>query len=803
LNLTNLISSYLTVVRKHGIEQFLNTYNRVKDRSHDELKWGDEIEYHLIELCPELRETRISLTAPETLAKLAAESEELSSDKSAQNATKLAWHPEYGSWMVEATPGVPYGNATDDLCKVEANMALRRARIHLAAGAHTSPFSIVAYPFLGVGNFTSPQTAVNHDSIGPFSYSSYINDSIISPHPRFGTLTANIRTRRGRKIDIQVPLYIDSNTVQQPITILPESVVRHIQPSFDESAASASSSSGSDNFSTIATRRYTSARKQAEEKGTLYTRATEYPLPSHVPSNFIHMDAMAFGMGACCLQVTFQARDLDESRYLYDTLHVLSPILMALTANSPVWRGHLANTDTRWDVISASVDCRTPYESSKGSENVQLSEAIHDSNDYWMNVNEHAPNAAAGGKKQISKSRYSSIDTYIYNGAIAKEKYNDIPCAYDEEAFSSLLASGLDEKLAKHIAHLFIRDPLVIFRGRIKEVDDQKSSEHFENIQSTNWRSMRWKPPPPDSPSMGWRVEFRTMEVQLTDFENAAFTVFVVLLSRVAIFFSLNLYVPLSKVDENFHRAKEVQAASKQKFYFRKRISELSGHSSSPENNGEKGDEDDDEIEEMSIKEILLGSSSNKQGAFPGLIPLIFTYLDMIACDSESRLVVDNYLRFVASRATEESMTGATWQRKFIMSHPEYQHDSVVTHGIVFDMLQKIDSLVHSQCDSSDLLGVHAPTQINLSPEQVRKCDLSSVSRYPPFRASAADSAGLSTSGRQDRPAGRPGAVKLRGRSYAEEVKESSAQSMLIRALIERYTVKDGRKFEDTTPFLV
>ena len=35
---------------------------------------------------------------------------------------------------------------------------------------------------------------------------------------------------------------------------------------------------------------------------------------------------------------------------------------MALTAGSPVFRGKLVDTDTRWDVISASVDCRTPIE---------------------------------------------------------------------------------------------------------------------------------------------------------------------------------------------------------------------------------------------------------------------------------------------------------------------------------------------------------------------------------------------------------------------------------------------------------
>jgi glutamate--cysteine ligase catalytic subunit len=40
------------------------------------------------------------------------------------------------------------------------------------------------------------------------------------------------------------------------------------------------------------------------------------------------------------------------------------------------------------------------------------------------------------------------------------------------------------------------------------------------------------------------------MEVQLTDFENAAFTVFVVLVTRVVLAFDLALYIPLSKVNE-------------------------------------------------------------------------------------------------------------------------------------------------------------------------------------------------------------------------------------------------------------
>ena len=65
--------------------------------------------------------------------------------------------------------------------------------------------------------------------------------------------------------------------------------------------------------------------------------------------------------------------------------------------------------------------------------------------------------------------------------------YNDIPVPIDEEHYKLLRDSGVDPALSQHIAHLFIRDPLVIFDGAVKELDDETQTEHFESIQSTNW----------------------------------------------------------------------------------------------------------------------------------------------------------------------------------------------------------------------------------------------------------------------------------------------------------------------------
>jgi glutamate--cysteine ligase catalytic subunit len=34
---------YLQYVREHGVQQFLNIYDKLKDRKDDVLKWGDEV----------------------------------------------------------------------------------------------------------------------------------------------------------------------------------------------------------------------------------------------------------------------------------------------------------------------------------------------------------------------------------------------------------------------------------------------------------------------------------------------------------------------------------------------------------------------------------------------------------------------------------------------------------------------------------------------------------------------------------------------------------------------------------------
>lgn len=60
-----------------------------------------------------------------------------------------------------------------------------------------------------------------------------------------------------------------------------------------------------------------------------------------------------------------------------------------------------------------------------------------------------------------------------------KNKYNDLDLVYDKDIYEKLLKNDVDDLLARHMAHLFIRDPLVIFEELLDQ-DDENSMDHFE-----------------------------------------------------------------------------------------------------------------------------------------------------------------------------------------------------------------------------------------------------------------------------------------------------------------------------------
>lgn len=602
-------------VREHGIEQFINLYARLRDRQGDMLKWGDEVEYIIVRFDDERKAAQVSLRAREMLAVL---NEKEAADP---QGVKSLWRPEYGAYMIEGTPGKPYGGLLAHFNVVEANMRYRRLEVAemLAPGEHV--MSITNFPRLGCPDFTFPPAKPTPEDETCAARSLYFPDDAIYPgHPRFKTLTRNIRQRRGEKVSINLPIFKDKNTV--------------------------------------------------------------IPVEGSLPDkpNYVHMDAMGFGMGCCCLQLTFQACNITEARTLYDQLTPMCPIMLALTAASPAYRGYLTDVDCRWNVISASVDCRTREERGE----------LPLKNDRF----------------RINKSRYDSIDSYL---SPAGDKYNDVPLVMDEALYKRLRDGGIDHLLAQHIAHLFIRDSVSLFSEKVHQ-NDKEDTDHFENIQSTNWQTMRFKPPPPNSP-IGWRVEFRPCEAQLTDFENAAIVCFVVLLTRVILSYQLDFLIPISKVDENMQTSQKRGAVLTEKFWFKKNIN---GAKDQPNNhNNEQSNGLDAEYELMTIDQII-----NGKGCFPGLVPLINSYLGSMDVDADTHCTIQQYLKLIQKRASGELLTTASWIRKEITEHEEYKHDSVVSERICYDLLKKAKDIQDGIRPCPELLGanVGSKTADNIPP---------------------------------------------------------------------------------------
>jgi len=257
----------------------------------------------------------------------------------------------------------------------------------------------------------------------------------------------------------------------------------------------------------------------------------------------------------------------------------------------------------------------------------------------------------------------------------------------------------VDGALAAHVAHLFARDPLVLFGDRI-HLDDERDVDHWESLQSTNWQTLRWKPPPPEKGALassadghiGWRVEFRSMEVQMTDFENAAFTAFVVLMSRVVLDLGLTLYVPMSKLDANMQAAQRGRACVEERFWFRTQVL--------PEEQGGAPAA----YARLTIREILMGS-----GAFQGLIPLCRRYLDSEGHHGEARQLLDQYLAFIEQRAAGTLMTPAAWMRQFVLQHESYEQDGRVPAAAAHDLMAAASEIGLGRRPCPEVLGSFVP----------------------------------------------------------------------------------------------
>ena len=76
---------HLDYVRQHGITQFINLYNSMRNRQQDILLWGDEIEYMIVKFDQATGKAVLSLKATPVIAHLEAE------EAAMGNKSETAW----------------------------------------------------------------------------------------------------------------------------------------------------------------------------------------------------------------------------------------------------------------------------------------------------------------------------------------------------------------------------------------------------------------------------------------------------------------------------------------------------------------------------------------------------------------------------------------------------------------------------------------------------------------------------------------------------------------------------------------
>ena len=716
-------------VRENGVLQLINIFSQHKDISHRyPFFWGDETEYMLVQIDDETNTAKLAIDKDYIL--------ELAEDPSVSlqfEEKNVSLHPEYGRYMIEATPSTPFdGDELTHYTYIEENMNLRRELCEALVSSDIKLLALTTFPRMGCGDFTSPSAK----PIGPASRSLFLPDEIINRHVRFPTLTANIRKRRGCKVAINIPIYPDIKTKLNDDSI-PD---RNLFSSDREPWLGASK-------------------------------------PGHV-----YLDSMGFGMGSSCLQTTMQAGDIDEARYLYDSLAPLTPLMLSLSAAAPFFKGFIVNQDVRWNVISGAVDDRTfcerdvdPYPGYDYFGGLDISDRTKVSFDKFggccgcdgdVRLNEYGETLCTtihGNKVQkIPKSRYDSIDSYLGDQGYKKgqsyyfkDDYNDIYSPTNKKVYDQLIGSGLfDHQLAQHFAHLFIRDPLVVFSERIDQ-NNELDNDHFENIQSTNWQTLRFKPPalyPKNLTSEefiskpGWRIEFRPIEIQLTDFENAAYASFITLLSKAILYFHPDFYIPILKVDDNMRTAHEVDSVFKSKFWFKspslsgiikadflgydvswfdrylnegndeleKIMPFLNGNAKTSLKEANSNPESEKEPfacfneSKMTLNEIMNGNDE-----FPGLISMAVKYVavELVPkCSRDSATLrktltrLQKYLQLLSFRAAGKIPTTAHWLRDLATTNPLYKHDSKISEPLSYFIVDVCSKMCHLELHDKKLI---------------------------------------------------------------------------------------------------
>jgi glutamate--cysteine ligase catalytic subunit len=112
-----------------------------------------QVEYVVVVFDDDNKRVRLCLRAPEILSIL-QEAENEAKARGTEEQLPSIWRPEYGSFMIEGTPGWPYGGRVEDLLVVQDNMAQRRKEVQRLLQGGEVILCLTHFPLMGVDDFT-------------------------------------------------------------------------------------------------------------------------------------------------------------------------------------------------------------------------------------------------------------------------------------------------------------------------------------------------------------------------------------------------------------------------------------------------------------------------------------------------------------------------------------------------------------------------------------------------------------------------------------------------------------------------
>lgn len=169
---------YQEHIQDYAVQQGINLYKKFKDefKKEDDLKWGEEVEYHICTLNHEKKAAQIDIEGHEKAMEL------LDDD----DFEHYDFDKEFGSWMIETNPKTPFSKydvngprkALDSLIdrRKRANSKLQSVGDFL--------LTLSSFPTLGNGNFFATKnkdlySIKNCEEHNKVSKSKYVLDELI------------------------------------------------------------------------------------------------------------------------------------------------------------------------------------------------------------------------------------------------------------------------------------------------------------------------------------------------------------------------------------------------------------------------------------------------------------------------------------------------------------------------------------------------------------------------------------------------------------------------------------------------